>query len=81
MKPTSPVLPNNKEEKEVVYAKDQPQYLPLPAVVKGQEGRVITHWKLSWKERFRVLFYGSLWLQQLTFGSALQPQLPTVEEP
>ena len=32
MKPVSPVLPGY-EMKEIVYAKDQPQYNPLPAVV------------------------------------------------
>lgn len=45
MIPVSPVL--TRLHKEVVFAKDQPQYLPLPAVIHGDpEGRVITHWRV-----------------------------------
>lgn len=69
---------------EIVFAKDQPEYQPLPAVVvqfQGGEVAVITRWRLSLRERLRVLFGGSLWLQQMTFGKPLQPQLPSVTAP
>jgi hypothetical protein len=67
-------------EQNVVFAKNQPEYLPLPAHVTP-EGEVITCWQFSWRERFRILFAGVIWWRQLTFHSPLQPQSPTVESP
>ncbi len=86
MKATSPVLPNVTitGTKEVVLAKDQPEYLPLPAlpVTYGDGTKsIITRYRLNWKERVRLLFSGNLWLEQITFGLPLQPQRPTVYEP
>ena len=82
MKPVSPVLPSQPvmREHEIVIAKDQPEYLPLPAI-RTVDGQVITRWQLTLWERFRLLFGGSLFLRQLTFNTPLQPQSPSVEEP
>jgi hypothetical protein len=63
-----------------VYAKDHPEYLPLP-VHKTPEGEVISCWALTWRERLRVLFTGKLWHSVLTFNSPLQPQLPSARKP
>jgi hypothetical protein len=78
MKPVSPVV--NKNLVEVVYAKEQTQYLPLPAL-RGKDGVVITRWKLSMRERIKIAITGSLWLFQLTFNQIFQPQRPTVDKP
>ena len=67
-------------EQNCVYAKDQPEYLPLP-VHKTEDGMVISCWALTWRERFTVLFSGRLWHQVLTFNQPLQPQLLTVKKP
>ena len=83
MKPISPVMKRFKHL-EVVYAKDQPEYLPLPAlpVNPGDEtGTVITRWRLTWRERLRVLFGGDLYLWMLTFNKPLQPVRPTFDLP
>lgn len=64
----------------VVLAKDQPQYLPLPVLIT-ESGEVVSCWKLSVRERIRILFTGCMWLRQLTFGQPLQPQRPQVESP
>ena len=64
----------------IVFAENQPEYLPLPAF-KDPSGTVVTCWKLTFRERLKVLFYGRLYFQQLTFNYALQPQLPSVENP
>lgn len=80
MIPISPVFPSHPKLEEIVFAKDQPQYRPLPAFVDSS-GTVVSRWKLTWKERFQVLFGGCLWLQLMTFGGALQPSLITTEEP
>lgn len=66
-----------------VFAKDQPEYLPLPAHVNRHDtaGTVTTCWRLTWRERLRVLLKGQVWLQQLTFHKPLQPQRPSIECP
>ncbi len=71
------------DEQTVVIAKDQPEYLPLPAhyLVGDPEGRVTCCWQLTWKERLAVLFRGKVWQQVLTFNQPLQPQLLLVDKP
>jgi hypothetical protein len=65
-----------------VYAKDQPQYFPLPArLIDGAEGQMICCWQLTFKERLKILFTGKIWHSVLTFKHPLQPQLLTVDEP
>ena len=79
MKPVSPVL-RGSEPYEVVYAKDQPQYNPLPTI-RSSEGIVLSRWKLTWKERFKVLLRGNVYLFQMTFNRALQPVSIEIEPP
>ena len=64
----------------VVYAKDQPGYLPLPAF-RTEEGEVVSCWGLSFVERVKVLLTGRVWLSVLTFNKPLQPLLMTVDKP
>lgn len=67
------------QEQNRVWAEDQEEYLPLPAYTDERE--TISCWRLSWRERLTVLLTGRLWLRQLNFGRALQPQRPQVERP
>lgn len=67
-------------ESNIVFAKDQPEYLPLPAW-KGADGTVVSCWKFDWKERIKLLLKGTLWLTTLTFNQSLQPQRPDVNYP
>lgn len=62
----------------VVYGKGQPEYIPLYAQKAGDVS--ITCYKLSFKERLKVLFTGVIWLGQMNFGKPLQPQLPSVNK-
>lgn len=68
------------KQQTCVYAEHQPEYKPLPACVTA-DGEVVTCWQLSWKERFKLLWTGRLWLRVLTFHDRLQPQLPSVDTP
>tara|TARA_R110002020_G_scaffold475112_1_gene708608 strand:+ start:4485 stop:4745 length:261 start_codon:yes stop_codon:yes gene_type:complete len=56
----------------VVFAKDQPEYQPLPAL-KMPDGEVITCWELSDQEIEDVTKTKRIYLQQLTFNQPLQP--------
>lgn len=79
MKPVSPVLPGY-ELPEIVYAKDQPEYNPLPAVVIEGQGRpILTRWEFTEEERQRVANGESLYLWVYTFGQPLQPISPEIK--
>lgn len=61
-------------EVNVTYAKDQPEYMPLPVYRKpSPEGDCVSCWKLSFIERVRVLFTGKVWLSLWTFNKPLTP--------
>jgi hypothetical protein len=63
----------------VIIAKDQPQYQPLPALkLKTPEGDIISCWELSFKERIKLLFTGKLWVSLLSFNKPLTPSYFTV---
>jgi hypothetical protein len=76
------VRPVEFPQQNTIFAKDQPEYLPLPAhVVKEPEGRVITCWELTSEECAEIFVTGRIWISQMTFGGQLQPQLPSVASP
>lgn len=80
MTPTDEIIPGFilPPEELVIYAKDQPEYTPLP-VWKGPDGLRVSCWKLTWRERLEVLLIGRLWLSIRTFDHPLQPvKLETV---
>ena len=62
-----------------IWAKNQPPYLPLPSYVNDME--TISCWSLTWRERFRLLWLGVVWLRQFNFGQSLQPQQISIETP
>ena len=55
-----------------VIAKDQPEYISLPAHASA-DGVITTCWELTFLERIKVLFFGLIYLQVMTFGKPLQP--------
>lgn len=67
-------------ESNVVYAKDQPEYLPLPAY-RTPDGDVTSCWGMTWRERLCVLLTGRIYVSNLTFNGPLQPQRVSVEPP
>jgi len=82
MKPVSPVLPMRRDLKqyETVIAKDQPEYNPLPSMI-ALDGTVTTRWYLSFTERIKVLLFGDVYLQIMTFNKPLQPIKLSVDQP
>lgn len=73
--------PSKFPEQNVVFAEDQPEYLPLPAFKNDSpQGEVISCWKLSFRERLIILFKGYLWVQLLTFNKPLTPSYFTVNK-
>lgn len=69
-------------EHNVVFAKDQPEYQPLPAFrdVNQPEGDVVSCWHLSFRERIRLLFTGKLWVSLRSFHKPLTPSYFTTKK-
>ena len=60
-------------------AKDQPQYGTLPALrIEGPEGHVVSCWKMTFKERVKVLFTGIVWMNLMSFNKPLTPSYLSV---
>ena len=74
------MIPKTFKGMNAIYAKDQPEYLPLP-VHKTDGGTVTSCWKLSLFERIQVLFGGTIWLRVLTFNQPLQPMKLLIKGP
>lgn len=73
--------PKKFKEANVVFTKDQPEYQPLPAYrAESPQGEVVTCWKLSFRERLRILFTGEVWLCMLSFNNPLTPTFMTTEK-
>jgi hypothetical protein len=70
----NPVVPSGYSHNfhAVVLAKDQPEYVPLPAVV-NREGLVVTEWELDTDELERILRGARVRLRIQTFGHPVQP--------
>ena len=67
------------KDRNVVFAKDQTEYQPLPALrLNTPEGEVISCWKMSFKERLKVLFTGKVWLSLMSFNKPLTPSFMSV---
>lgn len=68
------------EGSNVVFAKDQPQYKPLPAH-RDNDGVVTVCFKLEEHEKAEILLNGMLYVRIMTFDQPLQPILVLTEKP
>lgn len=80
MKAVTPIVPGANLPVTLI-AKNQKEYKTLPAYIDRSDGMVLTHWKLTWRERLRVIIYGDIYHFQLTFNGPLQPLSMQVERP
>jgi hypothetical protein len=75
------MVPKKFKEVNIIFAKDQPEYMPLPAFKnESDKGEVVTCWQLSFRERLRILFKGEIWLSMLTFNKPLIPSFLTTKK-
>jgi len=67
------------KHQNIVFAKDQPEYQPLPALrIDSPTGEVVSCWRLSIKERLQVLVFGRVWLSLMSFNKPLTPSFLAV---
>lgn len=73
MIPVSPVI-KGYEQHEVVFAKNQEEYLPLPALVlEGEEKPVVSRWRLDDEERKKIAEGADILLTQNIFSGHICP--------
>ena len=61
-------------DKEVVFAKDQPEYIPLRALKsKDRCGCVLSRWSPTEDQRRRISNGEDIFLQLMTYHEPLQP--------
>ena len=74
--------PINFKGQNSIMGAGQPEYQPLPTMRhKDESGKVTSCWRLSPKERFKLLFTGRIYLTLMTFNKPIQPQLLSLEFP
>jgi hypothetical protein len=62
------------ENREVVYAKDQPEYNPLRTLRSSdRQKRVLSRWQLDAEQRTRIANGEDIFLELMSFGEPLQP--------
>jgi len=68
------MTPTKFEGQNVVFAENQPEYLPLPAMhLQDQAGTIITCWEMSEEELQEVVKNKRIYLSVMTFNQPLQP--------
>lgn len=70
-------------DSNAVIGAGQKEYLPIPARIEFDDRTHPTTacWKLSLRERIKVLLTGRVWQTSLTFGNHYQPQRMSVDRP
>lgn len=67
------------KHQNVVFAKDQPEYKPLPALkIDSPQGEIISCWKMSFIERLKALFTGRIWVSLSSYNKPLTPSYLSV---
>lgn len=66
--------PTEFEGADIVFGKNQPEYLPLPAK-QINENTIMTCWELSDDDIVLLASSKKIWLGIKTFGKPLQPVL------
>jgi len=67
------------EEQNAIIAENQDEYENMPAHVF--DNQLVCCWKLSMRERIKILFTGKIWHFILTGKKPVQPQALTTEYP
>ena len=76
--PVSPVVPGL-EPYEIVLAKNQPEYRPLPILVGRRPlYSAMARWQLTDEERRLIAEGADVYVSQMTFGHGYQPSLVTI---
>lgn len=68
------------KHQNIVFAENQPEYTPLPALkLNTENGEVISCWSMNFRERLKVLVTGRVWLSLMSFNKPLTPSFMSVD--
>ena len=73
------MTPMEFDEMTGTAAKDQPEYENLPMFRDDNE--VVSCWKMTWRERFKALFTGKVWLHLQVGSRPITPSYLQVDYP
>jgi hypothetical protein len=80
MKPISPVIPGY-ENIEIIFAKNQAEYMPLPALrLHGDTTPILSRWRLDDEDRKRIAAGADILLTQHIFTDLFHPIQMEVSE-
>lgn len=70
------------KEQNIVFARDQREYIPLPAFRNPNDprGQVISCWKGNFLDRLIFLFTGKVWLNLLSFNKPVTPSIVSIRK-
>lgn len=69
-------------QQNIIVAKDQPEYQPLPARISGSpDGMMAVCYQFTFWEIVKLIFTRKLWIETLTFHRGVTPLRPSVHEP
>lgn len=75
------MTPEDFKESNVVFGKEQKEYLSLPAFINNsKEGEAVICWKLSFWERIKLLFSKRIWMMICTFNKPIMPMYMSVNK-
>ena len=90
MSPSDRPVVDGLQSSEITFAKDQPEYTPIRALVgrspmagnwiAGAGRAVLTRWAPSDSQRLAIVKGADIFLELLTFGQPLQPILMIVSD-
>jgi len=79
--PDTPVIPGH-DFPEVLVAEHQEEYMVMPAIfLHDNTGTILTRWRLTWKDRLKILLTGNIWVWMMAFGQRIQPIKLTADKP
>ncbi len=72
MQPVSPVLGPEFQGREITFAKNQPQFIPIP-VHRNRMGVLLSRWRLTDDERAAIAAGADIFLSSFTRNESLLP--------
>lgn len=81
MEQVFPVLPGVDDAHIVIKGNGQEIKDLIVLPLNDDRGTIVSRWKFTWRERFRLFWTGQIFLSQLTFYDDIQPVRLDSESP
>ena len=68
------------KECNAIYECGKEEYIPLPSFYDDKKGVVVTCYRPSLRDAFKILFTRRIWVWTMTLGKPWQPQYITADK-